>query len=379
MANTFRLLLIDDDPRSYALVERMLSGFDRPSYQIEWVDNYVNGLERLKENQHDACLLDYRLGHQNGITLLQDAVQAGCDVPVILLTAYGSHTVDLEVMRLGSMDYLDKRQLTADLLERSVRYAYYRKKLERELQILYRERKALEQLKTDMIRIASHDIRNPVTSILMNIEMLRDEALALPAAARRRLDYIQANTMQIKTIVESFLSLEWIDEIYRQGLVRIDLVPLVEKIIADVSHKFDDKHQTFTSVIVPQAAIVDGEASQISEAILNLLLNAHRYTPEHGHIDVRLDVTDTEAIFTVRDDGYGVPDADKERIFQPFFRSANTAALEEGTGLGLHLVSNIIQRHNGQMIFSSVVGVGSEFGFRLPLSFPVDASPKATP
>ena len=366
--DNFRLLFIDDDPRSYTLVENMLSGFDHPHYQIEWIAAYTHGLKKLKENQHDVCLLDYRLGHQNGIMLLQDAMKEGCDIPVILLTAYGSHDVDLEVMELGSMDYLDKRQLTPDILERSIRYAHSRKKLERELQELYLEKKHLEQLKTDMIRIASHDIRNPVTAILLNIYMLLNhDKPGLPDLALERVHIIQQNTLQIKNIVESILSLEWIEEIHRRGLSPINLVPVVEQSISETSQNFLDKKQNFDYKITAEKMIVEGEVKQLGEAISNILMNANRYTAEGGHIRLSLEICDDWAEFIVQDDGYGVPEEDHERIFEPFFRSAHTVALGQGTGLGLHLVRNIIQRHNGEMIFQSTPGVGSEFGFRLPL------------
>jgi len=74
------------------------------------------------------------------------------------------------------------------------------------------------------------------------------------------------------------------------------------------------------------------------------------------------------AEFRVTDTGYGIPEGQQQRLFSPFFRarSKETAQIE-GTGLGLHLVKNIIERHNGQMIFASTYGQGSYFGFRLPL------------
>ena len=368
----FRLLFIDDDAKSFTLIQNMLSGFDQPRYQIEWTATYAEGLTKLKDNQHDVCLLDYRLGHQNGVNLLQEALQAGCDIPIILLTAYGNFDVDLEVMELGSMDYLDKRQLTPDLLERSIRYAHTRKNLERELRQLYQEKKGLEQLKTDMIRIASHDIQNPVTSILLNLYMLRKQAkLELSASSLEHLDSIERKTNQIKNIVESILSLEKIEAIHQRGLSLIDLVPILAQVINEVDEKFTEKKQTFNAEVRADRIRVQGETTQMAEVITNILLNANRYTSEHGHIDVRLEIVDNEAVLTCKDDGYGVPKEDHERIFQPFFRSPGTANREEGTGLGLHLVKNIIDRHKGTILFESSSDRGSTFGFRLPL---VDSS-----
>jgi len=115
------------------------------------------------------------------------------------------------------------------------------------------------------------------------------------------------------------------------------------------------------------SVVIQGDEVQLREAIDNLIQNAIKYTPEGGRVVVHLDVEDGRARFTVTDTGYGIPEPLQARLFQPFFRArtAETAQVE-GSGLGLHLVKNIIQRHNGQMIFRSTYGEGSTFGFKLP-------------
>ena len=77
----------------------------------------------MVRNQHDVCLLDYRLGARNGIELLTEALNRGCQAPIILLTGLGEHQVDVQAMKAGAADYLVKAGLRADSLERSIRYA----------------------------------------------------------------------------------------------------------------------------------------------------------------------------------------------------------------------------------------------------------------
>ncbi|PJF22602.1 MAG: hypothetical protein CUN56_05195, partial [Phototrophicales bacterium] len=78
---------------------------------------------------------------------------------------------------------------------------------------------------------------------------------------------------------------------------------------------------------------------------------------------------ETYAIFTVEDNGFGIPEAEQQNLFKPFYR-VKTPETEhiKGTGLGLHLVKNMVERHNGQIIFRSTYGVGSTFGFKIPIA-----------
>lgn len=118
-----RVLLIEDQETDYLLTRRMLSLIEGQSFELEWAASYQAGLEAIRLGVHDVCLLDYRIGESDGLELLKEARNAGCNAPVILLTGMGDYRVDLEAMRLGAADFLVKDQLTPALLERSIRYA----------------------------------------------------------------------------------------------------------------------------------------------------------------------------------------------------------------------------------------------------------------
>ncbi len=123
-----RVLLVEDDEDDYILTRGLFNQVRGHRFQLEWFTSYNLGLEAMIRNQHDVCLVDYRLGARNGIDLLREANQRGCQAPIILLTGLGEHQVDLEAMKAGAADYLVKASLQADALERSVRYALERKR-----------------------------------------------------------------------------------------------------------------------------------------------------------------------------------------------------------------------------------------------------------
>jgi two-component system cell cycle sensor histidine kinase/response regulator CckA len=126
--DALKVLLVEDDEDDYILTRGLFNEMAPQRFEIEWVKNYQAGLAGMIANQHDVCLVDYRLGARNGVELLRDALERGCSAPVILLTGQGEHEIDIEAMKAGAADYLVKGRLDAGLLERSIRYAIERKR-----------------------------------------------------------------------------------------------------------------------------------------------------------------------------------------------------------------------------------------------------------
>jgi len=123
-----KVLLVEDDEDDYILMRGLFTELHGQEFQLDWFKSYALGLEAMTRNQHDVCLIDYRLGKHNGIELLKEALRLGCQSPIILQTGMGEHAVDVEAMNAGAADYLVKTSLRADSLERSIRYAMERKR-----------------------------------------------------------------------------------------------------------------------------------------------------------------------------------------------------------------------------------------------------------
>ena len=119
-----KVLLVEDDEDDYVIIRDLLSEMER--FELEWVTDYDDALGAMEHEEHDVCLLDYRLGERSGLELLREALRRGCKVPIILLTGQGDREVDLLAMQAGAADYLVKGQIDAPLLERSIRYAFTR-------------------------------------------------------------------------------------------------------------------------------------------------------------------------------------------------------------------------------------------------------------
>jgi two-component system, LuxR family, sensor kinase FixL len=118
-----RILLIDDEESFFILARRMLAKVPGKKFVADWAANYEEGLAALRENRHDACLLDYRLGLRTGLELLREATAQGIQTPIIILTGLDDPKVDLEATELGAADFLIKDQLSPVILERVIRYS----------------------------------------------------------------------------------------------------------------------------------------------------------------------------------------------------------------------------------------------------------------
>ncbi len=228
----------------------------------------------------------------------------------------------------------------------------------------------LSMLKTRMIRMASHDLKNPLGVVITYGSLIEEDIQANPDAMSaehaRFIKSMVKSAHDMLHIIEDILNLEKM----RSGNIKRDPLSLhflVEEVISRHELDAQEKHQTLIKHLPDEPSLVQGDYRQLFQAITNLVGNAIKYTPQNGTIHVRL-IPQTETIrIEVQDNGYGIsPDAQKN-LFQEFYRvkTAQTAHIE-GTGLGLSLVKAVIDAHGGKIWVQSAEGVGSTFYVELP-------------
>jgi diguanylate cyclase (GGDEF)-like protein len=128
-----RILLIDDDEDDYLLTRELLGEVFGSRLRLEWARSWDAALAAIAGRRHEVYLVDYRLGERTGLELVREAIEQGSTAPFVVLTGQGSREIDLEAMRAGAMDYLVKGEITAPLLDRSIRYSIERHRAERRL------------------------------------------------------------------------------------------------------------------------------------------------------------------------------------------------------------------------------------------------------
>ncbi|MBU6301407.1 MAG: response regulator [Verrucomicrobia bacterium] len=135
MSDPTEVLLIDDDEDEFVLIDSYLAASDQGEFHLSWVRTFEDGLKALRRGGHDVYLLDYRLGAESGLRLLEQIREDGLHRPVIMLTGAGVGDLDQAAMRAGAFDYLDKSAYSEAALRRSIRYSAERGRIESQLQL----------------------------------------------------------------------------------------------------------------------------------------------------------------------------------------------------------------------------------------------------
>src|SRR5690606_32406108 len=121
-----KILIIDDDEDDFILTSGFINSIEDHTFDIHWCYNYKTALEYIASKRFHLYFVDYRLGAKTGIDLLGEAMKMNCEEPIILLTGKGNSAIDKQAMQMGAVDYLIKSELTAEKLERCIRYALER-------------------------------------------------------------------------------------------------------------------------------------------------------------------------------------------------------------------------------------------------------------
>ncbi len=229
----------------------------------------------------------------------------------------------------------------------------------------------IERLKTDMIHVLSHDLRNPLGLARGSLELLDEPDL--PAEQRAQLRSMVVNSLErMDQLIQDVVDLEQAESLGAQSATPFDLAALVEKVIKRNQGKATSQQLTlvYTEQSRP-AKPLRGHAVMVGQAIDNLVSNAIKYTPAGGRIEITLAVDNEHALVRVADTGYGIPPEAVPHLFRQFYRVHDPRTRHvQGTGLGLSLVQAIAQGHSGRVTVETELDTGSVFTLYLPLAEP---------
>lgn len=229
--------------------------------------------------------------------------------------------------------------------------------------------KEIEEIRTDLISIASHQLRTPLSEIKGLVSLLSD-GIAGPLSDRQK-EYLNLLTVaneRMIHLVNDLLNISRIEQGRLQlNFQQVDLGSLTSEVFKGLEIKSSERQQVFVLTIDPNLPQVTADPDKTKEIISNLIDNALKYTYEKGKIQVRVTSTNDGVWVLVKDGGVGIPKSKQKDLFQKFSRVENPLSkMTTGTGLGLYAAKQLVERQNGKIWFESEEGKGSTFGFVLP-------------
>ncbi|NNG01591.1 MAG: response regulator [Desulfobacteraceae bacterium] len=231
--------------------------------------------------------------------------------------------------------------------------------------------KMMDQLKSHYVHMVSHEIRSPLNSVLMQMKVLTD-GLAGELTEKQE-DIIHRATEKLKGLANLSTELLDLSKIESGSVCREkDIIDIPELLLEEVNFylpKAQEKNLVLSLAQLPPLPRIPANRMGIEEVVSNLITNAINYTPEGGKIEVNADADEAYLHIRVTDNGLGIPEHDREHIFERFYRVKNKETRYIiGTGLGLAIVKSIVQAHEGSIQLESVEGQGSSFTVILPIA-----------
>lgn len=228
--------------------------------------------------------------------------------------------------------------------------------------------KELDRLKSQMIRITSHDLKNPLQAAMSYLELLIDDGgEVFTDTMRGDADMVWTQLNRMYRMINGILNLERIES----GLLASDLCALEDmlgRVVLDVADQARNKGVTLQLDIRDPLPLVVGDLHQLSQVFANLVDNAVKFTAAGGSVVVRAVTNGRHVVVDVKDTGMGIPPEEQQHVFDRFFRGSQGMLHSDGSGLGLALVKSIVERHKGNIILESMSNVGTVFSVTLPVA-----------
>lgn len=352
------LLIVDDTPANLGVLVETLGS---AGYQLMVAEDGEEALAQTAQTQPDLVLLDVMMPGLDGFETCRrlHSRPATHDVPVIFMTALTETADKVRAFEAGGVDYLAKPIEHEEALAR-IRTHLTLRRLRRELE-------GQLALKERFMRIASHDLRNPLCLALVAADLLKRQPVIADAAhLSRYVETIADSAVQMRGIIDTFLGLRG-PAAGGGPAARVDLNLLASAVVRQHAHAAELKTITLRTALTEPLRPASCDASLIFQAFTNLTSNALKFTPPGGRVTIRTVAAAGRGRVEVHDTGPGVPAAERALLFREHARlSVRPTAGEESHGLGLAIVKHLVESQGGAVGADFPTEGGSVFWFEVP-------------
>lgn len=365
-----QVLIVDDNRELRATLADGLSLCAWTSLQAE---NGTQALELFSahHDQIDAVLLDYMMPAMDGLHVLPELLTRSADVPVIMMTSYGSIHLATEFMKNGGSGFIEKPITHYEVLKLRIEEAVQHAENRRALKNERAARQAYEQTneaKDRFLANLSHELRTPLMAIFPFAALAKKKLHTnQPNEAITMLDRLLAGQ---ERLIHFVTNMECLAQIYTGKLAlhvtQEDLVRLTRDVLQRESLRFLKKnlrwHLSGVTTLLSHC-----DATHMRSVLEKVVHNAMKFSPEGGEIQVVVEEKSNVAQLTILDTGPGIPAGENEIIFHPFSEGCHTRSRASGTGLGLSVARGVMRLHGGEVyVTSRLEGKGTQVTLLLP-------------
>jgi len=375
------ILIVEDESGTRATLSAIL---EEAGYGVTGMEKGAEAQKMIKGHSFNVIITDIRLPDVGGMEILELAKEINPDVAVIMMTGYASIETAVNAVNEGAYAYFVK-PVNPDEIKTTVTNALKQQRLslenrrlvdslQRSNRLLFEaneELKRATQAKSEFLANMSHELRTPLNVIIGFSELMRDEVPGqINNEQRQCLDDVLGSSQHLLNLINDVLDLSKIEAgTAKFRLSNLELAEVIEPLARTLLPVLAPRQQSLDIKIEEGLPLVRINKAKISEVLLNLLSNATKFTPERGKLRVEAVREDDWCRVSVIDSGIGIKQEDQEQIFEPFYQLDNSLTRGKGgTGLGLALVRQIIEKHGGRVWVESEYGQGSRFTFTLPLA-----------
>lgn len=229
----------------------------------------------------------------------------------------------------------------------------------------------IDRAKTEFVSLASHQLRTPLSAIKWYAEMLGDSTVNnLSPEQKEFIKQIQESNTRMVSLVNALLNVSRIDMgTFSINPEKINIFLICDSVIGELKPDIVNKKITLEKNYFTDELVMDLDPDLIRIVFQNLISNAIKYSPDSSKIIVTINKDKENLLISVKDNGYGIPEGQKEKIFSKLFRADNVVSKDvEGTGLGLYIVKSIVEQSGGKIWFESEIDKGSTFYLTIPIS-----------
>lgn len=349
------LLVVDDDRINRGMLSAQLQ---KAGHRCEMAENGREALEKIESGSFDMVLLDVVMPEMDGLTCVRKIRETynAMDLPVIMVTAKGETEDVVQALESGANDYVTKPLDMPVVLAR----------VQTQLSL-----KRMAELKDEFLRIASHDLKNPLTSMkgftsLLAIQL--QPGATVNQAAHDCILRMGKNAVVMQRIIEDFLDFSALkDGRLEVKITSFDLAELVRESVEAHLEYAKGKSIALTSEIDASVETVQADGARLGQVVQNLVGNAIKFGSEGTEVVVRLKRKDAAVVFEVCDSGPGLTDEDLKKVFGKYARLSNKpTGAEKSSGLGLSICKQLVEMHHGEIGVYNNPDCGATFWFSIP-------------